>query len=119
MERMRILGGEFVKSIAVAGRTGGVRATGGPVGSLAAAVLGEAVCARGGGGGAAGLSSSDFTFETRTSTSNTVHRTLSRTHVLVDPSFEIFIVIERRLFSKVGFHWRWGIAAFPKTAEPT
>lgn len=60
LDRTRIggLGGESVRSMAVAGRTGGVRAIGGPVGSLAVAVPGDAVCARdGGGGGAAGFSS--------------------------------------------------------------
>ena len=60
LERGRIFGGESVRSIAVAGRAGGVRAMGGPVGSLAAAVPGEAVWARGGGGAAAGFSSSPF-----------------------------------------------------------
>lgn len=46
LERTRIeacFGSESVKSTAVAGRTGGVRAIGGPVGCLAVAVPGDAV----------------------------------------------------------------------------
>lgn len=52
------LGGESLKSMAVAGRIGGVRPGEGPGCNLALAVPGDAVCALGGGGGGFGAAAS-------------------------------------------------------------